>query len=127
MAADVSQCADLCRMKSYKLVVFVPDTALAALSSALFAAGAGAQGLYRECAWRVEGTGQFRPLAGAQPALGEGGALEQVRESRLELLVAESDLGAVLRALHAHHPYEEPAYDIFARIDPGPWRQGIQD
>ncbi len=114
-------------MKSYKLVVFVPDTALAALSAALFAAGAGAQGLYRECAWRVEGTGQFRPLEGAQPALGQVGELEQVRESRLELLVTEPVLGAVLRALHAHHPYEEPAYDVFERIDPGPWRHGVQD
>ena len=109
-------------MKSYKLVVFVPAEAGPALRSALFAAGAGAQGAYRECAGWVEGTGQFRPLPGAQPALGQVGAVEQVREWRLELLLEEKVLAAVLQALHRHHPYEEPAYDLFERLDPRPWR-----
>lgn len=111
---DVEGLAETARKPRYKLVVFVPLSHLEQVKAALFAAGAGAQGAYEACAWTVQGTGQFRPQAGASPYLGTPGQLEQVKEARLEVLVDHDRLAAVLQALVAAHPYEEPAYDVFA-------------
>ena len=84
-----------------------------AVRSALFGAGAGAIGNYRECSWTVEGIGQFRPEVGAEPAIGAVGSLEQVSEDRIEVVAPASARQTVLGALTAVHPYEEPAFDIF--------------
>ena len=97
----------------HKLVVFVPETHLEQVKAALFSAGAGAQGAYSQCAWSVSGEGQFRPEAGAAPYLGTVGALTRVKEVRLEVLVEEDKLAAVLAAMQAAHPYESVAYDVF--------------
>ncbi|MBJ8344869.1 Nif3-like dinuclear metal center hexameric protein [Antrihabitans sp. YC2-6] len=111
-----------------KWVVMVPAHATSAVQSALFAAGAGQLGEYSECSWRVAGTGQFRPLTGANPTLGEVGRIESVAEDRLELVARRSLRSAVLAALRAAHPYEEPAFDIIelasTRADCGLGRVG---
>jgi dinuclear metal center YbgI/SA1388 family protein len=99
--------------KSYKLVVFVPVDALDRVVNAIYAAGAGAIGNYRDCGFHGEGTGTFTPLAGARPAIGKRGRAEKVREMRFETLVPTEKLDAVVAALKAAHPYETPAFDIF--------------
>ncbi len=96
----------------YKLVIFVPEANLELLKQALFDAGAGRQGNYDSCSWQSLGQGQFRPLEGSAPYLGKQNQIEQVGEWRLETLVGESLLAAVLEALLETHPYEEPAYDL---------------
>jgi hypothetical protein len=58
------------------------------------------------------GQGQFRPLVGSSPHLGQQGALEQVAEYRVELVVEDALIRAVVAALRASHPYEEPAFDV---------------
>lgn len=100
----------------YKLCVFVPKTHLEPVKQALFNAGAGRMGNYDSCCWQVEGRGQFRPLAGSQPTIGELGALEQVVEYRLELVCADALVEQALAALRSAHPYEEPAFDLW-RLD----------
>ena len=95
-----------------KLVVFVPHADAEKLIDALAAAGAGRLGAYERCAWTAEGTGTFRPLAGANPAIGAVGAVEQVPEARVEMVVPRAARGAVLAALRTAHPYEEPAFDL---------------
>ena len=75
-----------------KLVVFVPADALDIVRDALFAAGAGRIGDYERCSWYAEGTGTFRPLPGANPAIGEVGEEERVPELRLEQLDTADDL-----------------------------------
>lgn len=50
--------------------------------------------------------------AGAHPYLGKVGALEKAEETRLEMLCAPECLDAVIAAMRAAHPYEEPAYSI---------------
>ncbi|MCH9691057.1 MAG: YqfO family protein, partial [Gammaproteobacteria bacterium] len=100
----------------YKLCVFVPKTHLEPVKQALFNAGAGRMGNYDSCCWQVEGRGQFRPLAGSQPTIGELGALEQVVEYRLELVCADALVEQILTALRSAHPYEEPAFDLW-RLD----------
>nr|WP_278314927.1 Nif3-like dinuclear metal center hexameric protein [Lolliginicoccus levis] len=96
-----------------KWVVFVPVEDTAAVANGMFAAGAGELGAYRECGWRVTGTGQFRPVAGANPAIGEVGALEHVTEDRLEVVAPRGKRELVRGALLEAHPYEEPAHDLF--------------
>ena len=96
-----------------KLAVFVPESHLAAVQEALYAAGAGCIGEYTECSYRVAGIGTFRPGEGANPFIGKSGTAEEVEEWRLEVILPASARPAVELALHGAHPYEEPAYDIF--------------
>ncbi|MBH0779970.1 Nif3-like dinuclear metal center hexameric protein [Nocardia bovistercoris] len=102
--------------------VQVPREHTERVLSGLFAAGAGGSGNYRECAVRSASVGQFRPVAGARPALGRVGELEQVEEDRVEVVAPPSARAAVLAALRAAHPYEEPAYHVTERA---PLRSGV--
>jgi hypothetical protein len=79
----------------FKLIFFVPPSALAACKSAIFAAGAGrypGPGNYTECCWFALGTGQFRPGDAAKPNIGKVGELEEVQEARVETLCFGEDV-----------------------------------
>ncbi|MGW0036153.1 Nif3-like dinuclear metal center hexameric protein [Gordonia sp. NPDC003376] len=95
-----------------KWVVMVPEGNAEQVSEAMFAAGAGAVGDYRDCAWSVVGVGQFEAQDGADPAIGEIGIRERVDEARVEMVAARGLRPAVLAALRGAHPYEEPAFDV---------------
>ncbi len=99
--------------ENYKLVVFVPVDALDKVANAVFAAGAGAMGNYRDCGFGTDGTGTFLPLKGAHPAIGKRGRREAVHEIRFESIVPADKLDAVVAAMKEAHPYEMPAFDIF--------------
>ena len=96
----------------YKCVVYIPTAAKEAVKEALFAAGAGSQGAYLRCAWECPGVGQFMPVAGATPAIGELDQLERVEEWRVEVLLSGAVWPQVKTALLATHPYESPAYEL---------------
>jgi dinuclear metal center YbgI/SA1388 family protein len=96
-----------------KLVTFVPVPDLDRVSQALFAAGAGQIGEYRECSFRVSGTGTFRGSEASHPTIGQSGRHEQVAEWRLEVVCPQSRVPDIVAALRAAHSYEEPAYDIY--------------
>ena len=94
-----------------KLITYVPQEQAAALKEGLFAAGGGQLGLYGDCAFSVTGEGQFRPKTGSNPALGQTGKLEKVKELQLQVLVDRSKQKSVHAALMQLHPYEEVAYE----------------
>lgn len=94
------------------LVVYVPADDTERLLGALFEAGAGRIGHYDSCAFITEGTGQFRPLTGANPTLGSVGEVERVAENRVEVTFARRFRESVVEALRAAHPYEEPAFHV---------------
>jgi hypothetical protein len=96
----------------YKLGFYVPASHLDSVKTALFAAGAGRIGNYDSCCWQTLGQGQFRALAGSQPYLGQQGKVETVEEYRVELVCEDSLMTAVVAALRAAHPYDEPAFDV---------------
>lgn len=96
-----------------KWVVFVPPENAEAVRVAVFDAGAGQIGDYSHCSWSVTGTGQFLPHEGATPAIGRVGSVERVTEDRVEVIAPASARPAVLAAMRAAHPYEEPAFDVF--------------
>ena len=79
----------------FKLVFFVPQSALQICKDAIFSAGAGrypGPGQYTECCWTVSGTGQFRPGETANPNIGSKGTLEEVSEARVETLCVDESI-----------------------------------
>lgn len=107
-----------------KVVVFVPHADVDRMIDAMSAAGAGRLGAYERAAWSSDGVGTFRPLEGARPAVGEVGAVEHVAEARLEMVASPSRRTAVIAALRAVHPYEEPAFDVIPTVPP-PGSRGL--
>jgi len=96
-----------------KIVVFAPVSAAEALREQLADAGAGHIGDYDHASFSVQGVGRFRPLPGADPAIGAVGALESVEEERVEVIAPRRLRGLLLDVIRAAHPYEEPAYDVY--------------
>jgi len=101
-----------------KWVIYVPGESAEAVREAVFEAGAGHIGDYSHCSWSVTGIGQFLPHDGASPAIGSVGTVERVAEDRFEVIAPARARAAVLAAMRAAHPYEEPAFDIFALVPP---------
>ncbi|MHC5000305.1 MAG: Nif3-like dinuclear metal center hexameric protein [Planctomycetota bacterium] len=101
----------------YKVITFVPEADVNKVANALYEAGAGAIGNYSHCGFQSDGTGTFKPLAGANPTIGKRGKLEQVNEIKLETVVPSGKVAAVIAALRASHPYETPAFDVFQHCD----------
>jgi hypothetical protein len=99
-----------------KLVVFVPPSSLDAVRDALFAVGAGRIGDYERCSWYTEGTGTFLGGERTSPVIGEPGREERMPELRLETVYPDELHVEVLAALRAAHPYEEPAFDVYALV-----------
>ena len=101
----------------FKLIYYVPESHLESTKLAIFEAGAGGIGNYEHCAWQVLGIGQFKPVKGANPFIGKLDTLEQIPEWRVETIVPEEKAKAVVQALKASHPYEEPAFEFLQIID----------
>jgi dinuclear metal center YbgI/SA1388 family protein len=106
-----------------KVIVFVPDKDLARVSDAMFAAGAGRIGHYRDCSFRLAGTGTFFGSDETNPTIGQKGRREEVAECRLEMVCPDDKLAAVLTALRQSHSYEEPAFDVYP-LRPQPSKHG---
>ena len=85
---------------------------------AVFAAGAGRVKDYEESCFVSEGTGQFRPVRDASPAIGHLGELEHVLEHRVELVLPRRLRDEVVAALLAAHPYEVPAFHVLETARP---------
>ena len=97
----------------YQIMFYVPESHLEQVKAALFEAGAGKIGEYDCCAWQTPGQGQFRPLQGTSPYIGQTGRVEQVAEYKVELVCDEAVLSSAITAMLAAHPYEEPAYSVW--------------
>jgi dinuclear metal center YbgI/SA1388 family protein len=112
-----------------KLVGFIPPAALETVAAAVFHAGAGAIGEYRDCAFSTEGTGWFTPGSGAHPTIGETSVPERAPEVRWETVVPRGRVAAAVAAYLSAHPYEEPAFDLYPMEDvltrTGLGRQGM--
>ncbi|MBR2513602.1 MAG: NGG1p interacting factor NIF3 [Halomonas sp.] len=101
----------------YKLAFFVPVEDAENVKEAVFETGAGRIGDYEACCFQTRGTGQFRPLKGADPHIGQVGALETVEEFKIELVCEDELIKAAIAALKLAHPYEEVAYDVWQLAD----------
>ena len=97
----------------FKLCFFVPEENLEDVKNAVFTAGAGHIGDYDQCCWQVKGIGQFRPLEGSHPHLGQHGEVEQVVEYKVEMVCTEEYIDSAIAALREAHPYETPAFEVW--------------
>ncbi len=118
--ADVVPLRPLPGTGSCKVVVFTPESDQAAVLDAVFEAGAGRIGAYRECSFSSPGQGTFFGTEETTPSVGQKGQRERAAELRLEVLCPAPRLDAVLRAIRASHSYEEPAIDVYPLQQAGP-------
>ena len=95
-----------------KLVTFIPKPDVESVLSALHVAGAGQIGHYKNCSFRLEGTGTFMPDESANPHIGKPLEQEYVDEIRAELIFPTHLGYKILDALKNSHPYEEVAYYV---------------
>ena len=100
-----------------KLVFFVPVGEKEKVKKAVFDVGAGKIGNYDCCCFEMIGDGQFRPLDNANPALGENGVVEVVKEARIEMVLDDKIKSIVEQALIESHPYETPAYEFYSLLN----------
>jgi len=101
----------------FKIVFFVPETHVEIVKKALFSAGAGTLGGYKDCSWQVLGMGQFIPLKNSHPTLGTKEQKNTVAEYKVETICDKSNLDAVVSALKKAHPYELPVIDVWQIMD----------
>ena len=97
----------------YRVTTFVPPEHLGSVLEAVERQVPLVFGPYdRSAWWSAVGVEQFRPLAGASPAVGEVGRVERIPTVRLEFAIPRDPdlLEHVLRdGLIPSHPWEEPA------------------
>lgn len=98
----------------HKLVTFVPIEKEDIVLSALYQAGAGQIGHYKNCSFSVPGSGTFMPGEEAKPVVGKALSQEKVEEIRAEVIFPAHLENRVVSALKEAHPYEEVAYYITA-------------
>jgi dinuclear metal center YbgI/SA1388 family protein len=97
-----------------KLVTFIPVSHFDQMRQEVFDAGAGHIGNYDMCGYSVEGTGTFRALNDTEPFVGKPGTAHTEPEIRFETVFPSHLNRQVVTALLNNHPYEEPAFDIYA-------------
>ncbi|ANO32732.1 NGG1p interacting factor NIF3 [Vibrio breoganii] len=100
-----------------KIIFFVPVDNAEAVKDALFDAGAGKIGDYDRCCFQTEGQGQFRPLADANPHIGNHGEVERLKELKIELVCDDRYIRQSIEALLEAHPYEEAAFEVYDMLD----------
>jgi len=103
-----------------KLTVFVPLNYTEKLLKALGEAGAGQIGNYKDCSYRVEGIGAFTPNEDAKPHIGEANIKEEVKESRIEVMLPSYLEKQIIAAMKEAHPYEEVAHYISETTNTNP-------
>jgi len=96
----------------YKIEFYVPASHVEPVKQALFDAGAGRVGEYQHCAWQVLGEGQFCPLEGSDPYIGQKNKLQKVQEYKVEMVCVAEYVKPAVAAMLAAHPYETPAYTL---------------
>ena len=96
-----------------KLEVFVPKENAEKVQDALFSAGAGSIGDYKNCSFQSEGVGTFLPSEDANPVVGEKGKQERVEEVKIEVIFPKNMEKRLISEMKKAHPYEEVAHQIY--------------
>lgn len=100
-----------------KVWLTCPKTHADSMRLAIGDAGLGTIGNYSHCSFVTEGKGYSKPEAGANPTIGSIGIIEEVDEVVIEFICRKDQLSLLKQILKEHHPYEEPAVDVFPLIN----------
>src|SRR5690242_18535123 len=90
------------------VMVSTPAEAVDHILEAIASVGGGVIGNYSHCAYVSSGQGRFRPDAAANPHVGAIGQINRVDETQIQTLCSRANAKAVVNAIRAAHPYEEP-------------------
>jgi|TARA_B100000886_G_scaffold339472_1_gene305049 hypothetical protein len=101
----------------YQVVCYVPESHTESVKQAMFAAGAGQFNGYSHCCWQTRGTAQFMPDESANPYIGHQHERSQLTEIKLEIYCDRHCLAEVVQAMKISHPYEVPAFGVFAMVE----------
>ncbi|EGC30335.1 hypothetical protein DICPUDRAFT_41582 [Dictyostelium purpureum] len=101
----------------YKIIFFVPKASCDIVKTSMFKVGAGRMGGYDSCCFVSSGMGQFRPLQGSNPTIGNIGNIEYVEEYKVEMVCDDNIINDAIKALKESHPYEVPAYEVYKLLD----------
>lgn len=104
-------------MAMFKIITFVPIKDAQKVRIAMGDAGAGVLGNYHHASFTSTGIGRFTPAAGAKPAIGAIGALEEVEEEKIEVICQKEKVKDIMAAIKRTHPYEEVPIEIYQLID----------
>jgi hypothetical protein len=58
--------------------------------------------------------GQFRALEGSRPFIGQQDEIERVEEYKVEMVCSDELIAEAVTTLLDAHPYETPAYEVYA-------------
>lgn len=98
----------------YKVQVFVPSENKEELKSKLSEHGLASEGDYEHCFFESEGTGNFKPVAGANPHIGKIDEIESVQEVKVEFMIEMNQKSLAQQLIEQYHPYETPVYDFIS-------------
>jgi hypothetical protein len=104
-------------VKRVYIVVTVPKEGLGAVLDAIASAGGGEIGEYTHCSYSSSGIGRFKPSDEANPHVGEKGEINRIEEWRVETFAPRDRAKAVVQAIRAAHPYEEPVIYVVPLLD----------
>lgn len=93
-----------------KITTFVPASHLEVVADAMHKAGAGQIGQYKDCSFRVCGTGTFIPTENSSPFTGKINEKSYENETRIEMIFPFYLENQIISAMKLVHPYEEVAY-----------------
>jgi hypothetical protein len=99
------------------IVVGTPHDFAPAVLDAIAAAGGGVVGNYTHCAYTSTGEGRFMPDVDANPHTGTCEQINSVPETRIETFCERDRARAVVQAIRAAHPYEEPVIYLIPLLD----------
>lgn len=100
-------------MQYVRVIVFSPPAFEKKIKKALWDAGAGKYGNYKQYSFTSEGISTWTPLLAARPARGNQDVLTVSKEKRIETVCPEDKIQDVLTAIKKVHPYEMPAIEIY--------------
>jgi len=97
----------------YKLITYAPLENATKVRNALFEAGAGGIGNYKNCSFNTKGIGTFMGNAQSNPLVGNQFEFVETNEIKIEVTFEKHLEGKILNALFKNHVYEEVAYEIY--------------
>ena len=95
-----------------KMEIFIPESHLEALRTALQSVDAGHIGQYDCCLSYSRVTGCWRPLAGTDPYIGRENEISEEPEIKVEVTCRTERVDQTVQAVKAVHPYEEPVINV---------------
>ncbi len=96
------------KQQELMIIVGTPAEAVDRVLEAIAEAGGGVIGDYSHCAFVSSGQGRFKPSAAANPHVGDIGQVNSVDEMQIQTFCSRAAAKAVVQAIRAAHPYEEP-------------------